>query len=199
MGTLRCAAAILAASIWFQACDRPATAPHSPTDDALAAAAGMPPAGGTTLCSLVGFDELQTNGAPFTTLSRCGLTITATAASWTASTTYGKPAPFIQFVAAAGATAIGEVQIAGSGTRFSFRSVDLYSSTTPIPYAITGVANGATALTVAGTHGNTFGNFATIVNPQPGAMLDSLVISLTNPSAPCCSNPMGLDNIVIGL
>jgi hypothetical protein len=32
---------------------------------------------------------------------------------------------------------------------------------------------------------------------MPPAPIDSLLISLTNNAAPCCRNPMGLDNIVM--
>ena len=45
--------------------------------------------------------------------------------------------------------------------KFKFQSVDLYSSTTPIPYVITGITNSATVLSIQNTQGNTFGNFAT--------------------------------------
>ena len=148
-------------------------------------------------CPLIGFDDLQSQGASFTTLARCGLTVAATTTNWTASTTYGRPAPFIQFVAPAGTTTVGEVLVTSAGPKFTFQSVDLYSSTTPIPYVITGIVSSATVLNIHGTQGNTFGNFATIVNPQPTTALDALLIRLTNPSAPCCSNPMGLDNIVV--
>lgn len=76
-------------------------------------------------------------------------------------------------------------------------SVDLYSSTTPIPYVITGIANSTTVFSIQKTQGNTFGNFATVVNPNPTTLIDALLIRLSNPAAPCCSNPMGLDNIVV--
>jgi len=148
-------------------------------------------------CPLIGFDDLQFHGAPLTTYSRCGLTVTATTSNWTVSTTYGRPAPFIQFLSPAGTTTSGELIVTAAGATFTFQSVDLYSSTTPIPYAITGIANSAAVLTIQGTQGNTFGNFATITNPQPATRLDALLIRLTNPSAPCCANPMGLDNIVV--
>jgi hypothetical protein len=140
---------------------------------------------------------LQLHGAIFTTLTRCGLTVTGTTSNWMASTAYGRPAPFIQFVSPAGTTAVAELLVTSAGAKFMFQSVDLYSSTTPIPYAITGVVNSMTVLNIRGTQGNTFGNFATVANPQPTTLLDALLIHLTNPSAPCCSNPMGLDNIVL--
>jgi hypothetical protein len=50
---------------------------------------------------------------------------------------------------------------------------------------------------MAATLPNTFGTFVTVVNPAAAALIDTLVISLSNPSAPCCSNPMGVDNIVV--
>ncbi len=51
--------------------------------------------------------------------------------------------------------------------------------------------------TVNGTEPNTFGNFATVQNPNAGTLIDTLVISLSNPANQCCPNPMGLDNIVV--
>ena len=41
----------------------------------------------------------------------------------------------------------------------------------------------------------TFGKFATISSPNAAVPIDTLRIRLTNPSAPCCANPVGLDNI----
>jgi hypothetical protein len=31
----------------------------------------------------------------------------------------------------------------------------------------------------------------------PSAVIDTLMIRLTNAAAPCCNNPMGLDNVVL--
>ena len=51
--------------------------------------------------------------------------------------------------------------------------------------------------TIQNTQPNTFGNFAALVNREAASPVDLLVIRLSNPSAPCCPNPMGLDNIVL--
>ena len=148
-------------------------------------------------CSPIGFEDAGSNGAAFSAYTRCGLTLAATTPNWSVSTTYGRPAPFILFSSPAGATTIGEILVTAAGAKFKFQSVDLYSSTTKIPYVITGAANGATVFTIQNTQGNTFGNFATVVNPNATTLIDALTIRLSNPSAPCCPNPMGLDNIVI--
>jgi hypothetical protein len=148
-----------------------------------------------TPCGTIGFDEFPVNLAPFTVSSACGLTVRATTSNWVVLTTYGRPAPFIQFTSPSGITTDGEVFVSANGTKFTFQSVDLYSSTTQIPYVITGFANSIEVFRVQNTQSNTFGNFATVTNPSPGAPLDSLVIHLSNPAASCCSNPMGLDNI----
>ena len=149
-------------------------------------------------CPIIGFDDLQTHGAPFDTYARCGITVAATTSNWTVSTSYGRPAPFIQFTSNAGTTTIGEILITGAGTKFRFESVDIYSSTTQIPYTITGITNSAAVFMIQSTQGNTFGNFATVTNPQAATSIDLLLIRLTNPAAPCCSNPVGLDNIRLG-
>lgn len=114
--------------------------------------------------------------------------------AWTG---YGRPAPFIGFMSDAGVTTAGEIRVTAAAGKFAFQSVDLYSSTTPIPYVITGIANAATVFTLEGKQPNTYGNFATIGNPNASVQIDALVIRLSNPAAPCCANPMGLDNIVV--
>ena len=141
----------------------------------------------------IGFEELRTHGAAFTSHKACGLDIAVTAGPWVASTTYGQPAPFVQFMSPAGTTTTGEITV--SGGMFSFTSVDIYSSTTKIPYDISGLAGGAVLFALQGEQGNTFGRFATIAVPLTPAQIDKLRIRLTNPAAPCCSNPVGLDNI----
>lgn len=145
----------------------------------------------------IAFGALIAHGSPVTTYAESGFTLTPTSGSWIVSTSYGHPAPFIQFLAPAGTTVTGDIRVTSGGAAFGFKSVDVYSSTTPIPYTITGLRNSAMRLTVAGTQPNTFGNFATVVNPRPSDLIDTLVISLSNPSAPCCQNPMGIDNIVL--
>ena len=123
--------------------------------------------------------------------------MSAASGPWEASTTYGNPAPFIQFYAAAGTTVTGEVRLTAGGSAFSFYSVDLYSSTTPVPYTITGLRNASPVFTLMDTLPNTFGNFRTVANPNAAAPIDTLSIVLTNAAATCCRNPMGLDTIVL--
>jgi hypothetical protein len=135
-------------------------------------------------------------GSAFSTYPESGFTVSATSGNWTVDG-YGNPGPSIIFSAPAGSTVTGTIQVTAGGTVFSFGSVDLYSSTTPIPYTITGRRNSTTAFTMAATLPNTFGNFVTVANPHAAAMIDTLVISLSNPAAPCCSNPMGVDNIAV--
>ena len=138
---------------------------------------------------------MQRNGAPFGTHTACGLTISASGASWQSSTSYGNPAPFIQFIVPGGTTVIGDITLQSSDGPFTFASVDIYSSTTKIPYEIAGTAHGSVALSLQDVQGNTFGGFATVVNPHAATAIDGLRIRLTNPAAPCCTNPVGLDNI----
>ena len=146
----------------------------------------------------VTFGGLSVNGASVPTYTESGVTITATQADWKAVTTYGHPQPFIQFMAAAGAPAVtGQIRVTTGGALFTFNSVDLYSSTTSIPYTFTGLLGSTTVFSVTGTQPQTFGLFATVANSESSAIIDTLVITLTNTPAACCSNPMGLDNIVI--
>jgi Fibronectin type III domain len=147
----------------------------------------------------IGFDALTTatNRSPISTYSESGFTLTTTAQSWMTLTSYGNPAPFIQFVRdATQPTQAGEVVVTAGDAPFTFTSVDVYSSTTVIPFEIIGLRGGATVFTLTGTVPNTFGGFATITNSQPNTEIDTLVIRLTNP-ATVGTNPVGFDNLVL--
>jgi hypothetical protein len=139
--------------------------------------------------------------APVGTLStytESGFTTSAVESPWVVSDSYGNPAPFIQFVNEAGQNPLtATVQITNDDSKFTFNSVDLYSSVTPIPYVITGLVNSIPVFSFNGTVPNTFGNFETVVNSNSNYLIDNLTISLTNPASICCSNPMGLDNIAV--
>jgi hypothetical protein len=137
----------------------------------------------------------SSTGAPVSPYSEAGFTVSAMSGEWGVRADYGNPAPFIQFWAAGGSTVTGEAQVRASGSVY-FKSVDLYSSTTPIPYTIKGLKNGSTVFTLTETLPNTFGNFRTVFNPHGADAIDTLSIVLTNAAATCCRNPMGLDTIV---
>jgi hypothetical protein len=137
------------------------------------------------------------NGASVTSYTEAGFTVLPSAGPWVAITTFGDPAPFIEFTAPAGTTVAGEVRVTASGSAFNFMSVDLYSSTTRIPYIITGLRHSSTVFSIADTLPNTFGAFRTVANPSTTGAIDTLSIVLTNAAAACCPNPMGLDNIVL--
>jgi hypothetical protein len=159
--------------------------------------AATPAGSASTPCPALGFDEVGAPGATVTTYTKCGFTVTATTTNWAAWTGYGNPAPFIGFISAGGVTGEGEVRVTSAAGTFTFQSVDIYSSTTKIPYVITGLVNSAAVFTIEGTQPNTFGKFATVTNPNATALVDTLVIRLTNPAAVCCANPVGLDNIAV--
>lgn len=146
---------------------------------------------------LLGFSDLSSNGAPVTAYTESGFSVTAVQGQWTAITGYGNPAPFIEFTAPSGTTTTGELRVASGGAPFAFYSVDLYASTTSIPYTIVGTRNSATVFTLKDVIPNTFGGFRTVLNPTPTVVVDALSIVLTDSAAPCCPNPMGLDTIVL--
>ncbi|HXG70115.1 MAG TPA: hypothetical protein VNJ04_05815 [Gemmatimonadaceae bacterium] len=158
--------------------------------------------------TMVTFSDLTSEGVAVASYDESGVRILPRSGSWQAGANYGNPRPFIRFRAEAGTTTVGELQVTAGGALFSFQSIDLYASTTPIPYVITGLRasssrptdlRGATPVfTMTGTVPNTFGNFRTVSNPSATAQIDILKITLTNPAAPCCGNPMGVDNIALG-
>lgn len=159
---------------------------------ALALVSGRAPAAAAT----IGFDNLATN-APFATYAESGFTASAASGSWQALVGYGNPAPFIEFIRAADQSTISaSIQVTAGGTPFTFSAVDLYSSITTIPYQFEGFLNSVLVFTLSGTVPNTSGGFAT-VNSNTTLVIDALLITLSNPATPCCSNPVGLDNIVV--
>jgi hypothetical protein len=146
----------------------------------------------------VAFSSLTGSGTPVSTYTESGFSISTSAANWVALTTYGNPAPFIQFAASAGSVVTGQIQVtADRQLPFSFKSVDLYSSVTPIPYVITGAIGSTVVFTLSGTVPNTFGNFRTVVNSHGTDVINTLTIDLSNATGLAGSNPMGLDNIVL--
>jgi hypothetical protein len=145
----------------------------------------------------IGFSSLRDNRAPFTTHVESGFMLSVVSAEWISLTTYGNPQPFIEFNGPAGTTTTGELRISAAGAPFWLNSVDFYSSTTKIPYVIEGSLNGEPTFTVVDVIGNTFGAFARRTNPKADVPVQEIRIRLSNPSAPCCSNPMGVDNIVV--
>lgn len=149
---------------------------------------------------VVTFDGLAgvENRSPVTTYTEDDFTVTTTAQDWVALTTFGNPAPFIQFLRLAGqSTLVGELTVRSGGDLFSFESVDMYSSVTPIPHEIIGLRAGAPVFTFSGTVPNTLGRFDTVVNVRSTVLIDTLVIRVTNPATFCCNNPVGIDNIVV--
>jgi len=151
------------------------------------------PSGGTN----ISFNDLTVAGASVTSYSESGFTVSTTSEGWVAVTTYGNPAPYIQFRAEPATTVAGGVRLTAGGSAFGFNSVDLYSNTTPIPYRITGLRDSRTVFVLADTLPNTFGNFRRVVNPNATDRVDILLIVLTNAAGPGDSNPMGLDNIAL--
>ena len=151
----------------------------------------------TSTGGTLGFSGLTANGTSVTTYTESGFAVSAMSGDWSVRTDYGNPAPFIQFWAPGGSTFNSEVQIRASGSPFYFKSVDLYSSSTPVPYTIRGIRNGSTVFTLADTVPNTFGDFRTVVSPNSADAIDTRSIVLTNIAEACCRNPMGLDTIVL--
>jgi hypothetical protein len=135
-------------------------------------------------------------GSAVTGYEESGVTLQVVSGAWEVADTYGNPPPFVQFRVAGGETVSGTLQFSAGGATFSFRSVDVYASTTPIPYTIAGLRGGAEVLTLSGTVPNTFGQFRTVSGGEP-VTIDTLRITLTNRAAPCCANPMGIDNLLL--
>ena len=143
------------------------------------------------------FDGAGQSRAPVALFSQAGFTVSVNRASWIAWTDFGSPRPCIVFQSAnGGGNSVGEIAVFAAGhAPFRFRAIDLYSSVTPIPYVFTGYRDDTAAFTIDGRLPNTFGNFVTVANPRADALIDTLIVTLTNSSA--IANPMGVDNIVL--
>ena len=148
--------------------------------------------------AIIAFGGLSGNDSRFNTYNESGFKVSSNSGSWETMTSYGHPKPAIVFKRSADEpTTTGEVEITHGGSAFSFQSVDLYSSITPIPYTISGYRNSELVFRVSETVPNTFGKFAKVTNAQATESIDRLTISLSNPATACCWNPVGLDNIVV--
>lgn len=169
-------------------------APTAPVP-AAPAASGVTPAGVLDIGTLT-FENLTSNGAAVSEYHERGFTLRFSGANWVEGTTYGNPRPYVFFKIDGGASAAGTAEVSGGGQTFAFQSIDLYSSTTKIPYRIVGLSGGNVVFTLDDRLPNTFGQFRK-VDSSSSAPIDTLRITLTNEAAPCCSNPMGLDNIVL--
>ena len=167
------------------------TAPTTPAASAASSGVSSFPGDGSTIT----FGGLTSDG-PVRSYTESGFELSMSAGDWGARSTYGSPAPFVQFWADGGKTTSGEIRIS-LGKALYFKSIDVYSSTTPIPYVIKGLRNAAEVFTLNGTVANTFGQFRTVTNLN-AVTVDTLTIALTNTAASCCRNPMGVDNIVFG-
>jgi hypothetical protein len=158
----------------------------------IALLANAAPAAATTIT----FGNLLTSST-FTTYAESGFTVSPISGSWESNVDFGNPAPFIWFTREADDPEISAtIAITAGGAPFAFVSADLYSSITTIPFVFSGVLNLNPVFTEAGTVPNTFGNFETVHEPS-AQIIDTLLITLSNPATPCCPNPVGIDNIVV--
>jgi hypothetical protein len=146
----------------------------------------------------ISFSDLLTSGA-FTTYTESGFTVSAISGSWESKVDFGNPAPFIWFNREAeDPDTTAQIEITQGGLPFAFTSADLYSSLTTIPFVFSGFFDQNPIFTITGTVPNTFGNFET-VNVASGQLIDTLLITLSNPATPCCPNSVGIDNIVLNI
>lgn len=158
---------------------------------ALAGACSIAAGAGATT---IDFDGLSTV-SPFTSYTEMGFTVASLSGSWSPEEAFGNPGPSLGFLSPPTTTA--SVAVTDGGAPFIFRSIDLYSSITTIPYTFTGLLNGKTVFTASGIVPNTYGNFANVRNPDATNVIDTLRVTISNGPDSCCENPLGLDNIVL--
>ncbi len=149
--------------------------------------------------AVIGFDDIGANGAQFSTYSEDGFNVTAGSSLWQNNRIYGHPAPFVQFWRQREDPEITTgLYFDAGGLDFTFGSVDLYSSVTPIPYRIRGYQDSVVVFDLIGTAAQTFGGFRTVYSDEASSLLiDRLYILLTNPYMAIGGNPMGMDNVSV--
>jgi hypothetical protein len=140
--------------------------------------------------------------SPYSGHSEQGFNISPGGGSWYGDS-YGTPGPSVVFDTVSNTETDGTITITGDGRPFTFSKMNIYSSVTPIPWMVTGKRNGAVVFQGSGTQGNTYGDFVTVNNTSSSVQVDWLEISLANVlgdvmcASPPCTNPMGIDNIVV--
>lgn len=156
----------------------------------------------TAQAAVIGFDGLTGHNEPFIYYNEDGFTVFGAGGEpWVKNIVYGKPAPSVIFNRPAGAPDLfaGMIVRAESTQDFTFSSIDLYSSVTPIPYRFIGYNEGLPVLYFTATMPNTFGAFLTALNPYSDVLIDVLYIDLINPFVAIGGNPMGIDNLIVSL
>jgi hypothetical protein len=144
------------------------------------------------------FSGVSIHGGALSSYSESGFTLSLPSGNWRGSTQFGNPAPFVQFVRPAGPAALTEViTLTTGGLPFHFGSFEVYSSVVPVPYTFTGRLNSQPVFSRSNTLPNPMGRFVPISNPDAIVPIDELIISLTNTASTCCSNPVGIDNLLV--
>jgi hypothetical protein len=158
-------------------------------------------ASGAAQAAVIGFEGIGANNTQFTTYNEDGFTVTPGSTIWFNNRVYGAPAPSVQYWRYANdPELISGIFFTAGGADFTFSSVDLYSSVTPIPYFIRGYQDDQVVFAFSGTVPNTFGQFRTVFNPETARLFDKLYIQIVNPYlAFPGNNPVGMDNIVVSV
>jgi hypothetical protein len=135
-----------------------------------------------------------------------GFTVSLTEGTWLKGTAFQAeppPAPqenYIYFNTPYGTTSSGEIRITANGCAFTFRSLALYSSVTPIPYQFTGLKGGAIVYTLTDMLPWTSGTFKTVSSSHFTDGIDALIVTVSNPATNvvCCGkNPVGIGHIAL--
>lgn len=148
-----------------------------------------------TVARLVGFGLISTT-APLVTYEEGGVTVTPVAGAWEARTNYGAPLPYIGFTRSGSRNQSASVAVTWAWGAFRASAVSVYSSVTSIPVVLTGMLGQHVVYSVTVTVPGTFGRFAALDNPFAGVVIDRLLVSMSNDYS---GNPMGLDNLAVGV
>src|SRR5215467_8646926 len=150
-------------------------------------------AGGASATTITFSGLSGVNGAPFTTYTESGFTVSSTLGSWFQGQAFGNPVPSIVAGPVFGGPSIDAVTITESGLRFTFSQLDLATASANTNYNFTGTLLGATVFSV----NNVVSPpqvFNTVLSGVSADVIDTLVITANIQAGGTSTN---IDNIVV--
>ncbi len=147
--------------------------------------------GGASATTITSSGLADPNGAPFTTYTESGFTVTSTLGTWFQGQSFGNPIPSIFSGPIFGSPATDSVTVTEGGQRFTFSALDLAANNGNVNFTFTGTLLGAPVFNVTGTE-LTNNAFLTELSGVAATVIDQLVVT-TN----ILGTSTNIDNIVV--
>jgi len=150
-------------------------------------------AGGASATTITFSGLSGVNGAPFTTYTESGFTVSPTLGAWFQGQAFGNPVPSIFAGPINGGPSNDAVTVTEGGQRFTFSQLDLATANANTNYTFTGTLLGAPVFTVNDTVSPPQ-VFNTVLSGVSADVIDSLVITANIQAGGTSTN---IDNIVV--